>query len=190
MKRVSWTGWLVAGLLLVQSAATGLAAPADGNPLGRRLLQRSDGTWYVFHAGLKFTVQAADIGDQVIDAIPPDGITEPMGRLVRCREQLGAGAFWRRQRAGRHAPDRDGAQLALRRAAGDARAGVAPGQPGGDTPPGGAFDCHTRDRCAVASSRCYNTARCDRSSSRPTPRPARRIRPIRWDWSRLPRTDG
>jgi hypothetical protein len=67
---VRWMGWLLAGLLLLQAAGAGLAAPADGNPLEGRLLQHSDGSWYVYHAGLKFAVQAADLGDQVIEAIP------------------------------------------------------------------------------------------------------------------------
>jgi hypothetical protein len=75
-KHVRWLGWLLAGLFLLQSAAAGLAAPAAANPLEGRLLQHSDGRWYVYHAGLKFAVQVADIGDQVIEAIPTASSTQ------------------------------------------------------------------------------------------------------------------
>jgi hypothetical protein len=70
MKRVAWMGWLVAGLLLLENAATGLAAPAEGNPLEGTLLQHSTGAFYVVHGGLKFAVQVAEISDPVIEAIP------------------------------------------------------------------------------------------------------------------------
>ena len=70
MKRLSWIGWLVAGLLLAQNAAIGVAAPASTNPLEGRLLEHSDGNFYVYHDGVKFTVQPATTGDRVIDAIP------------------------------------------------------------------------------------------------------------------------
>jgi len=96
MKRNGWIGWLVAGLLVLQNAAAGFAAPAATNPLEGHLLQHSNGTWYVYHAGLKFTVQPADVGDQLIDVIPlasstqwetflgpgsgPDGRLEPAPR--------------------------------------------------------------------------------------------------------------
>jgi hypothetical protein len=49
---------------------SGGTAPAGGNPLEGHLLQRSDGTWYLYHAGRKFPVQVADLGDPVIEAIP------------------------------------------------------------------------------------------------------------------------
>ena len=78
MKRIGWmTGWLLAGLLLLQNAALGLAADEGGapaadssNPLEEHLLQHSSGTLYVYHAGSKFTLSLADLGDQVIEAIP------------------------------------------------------------------------------------------------------------------------
>jgi len=76
MKRLNWIGWLLAGLLLAQNAAAGLAAPADNNPLEGRLLEHSNGNVYVYHAGVKFTVQPASTGDQVIDAIPSASETE------------------------------------------------------------------------------------------------------------------
>jgi hypothetical protein len=54
----------------VQTAATGLAAPSSISPLEGRLLQQSSNTFYVCHAGVKFPVQLADMGDQVLGAIP------------------------------------------------------------------------------------------------------------------------
>jgi hypothetical protein len=70
MKRFAWTGWLVAGLVLLHNASVALGAPTADNPLEGRLLQHTGGTFYVYHAGLKFTVQVAELGDKVIDAIP------------------------------------------------------------------------------------------------------------------------
>jgi hypothetical protein len=70
MRRISWMGWLLAGLLLLQNAATGLAATGGDNPLQGRLLEHSTGTLYLYHSGHKFAVQMADVGDQVIEAIP------------------------------------------------------------------------------------------------------------------------
>jgi hypothetical protein len=70
MKRVSWTGWFIAGLLLLQNSVNVLAAPTDTNPLEGHLLQHSTGTWFLYHNGVKFAVQAAEVGDTVIDAIP------------------------------------------------------------------------------------------------------------------------
>jgi hypothetical protein len=70
MKRLNWIGWLLAGLLLVQNAAMGLAAPASTNLLEGRLLEQSNGNFYVYHDGVKFAVQPAGTGDRVIDAIP------------------------------------------------------------------------------------------------------------------------
>jgi len=70
MKRLSWTGWLVAGLLLAQNTAIGVAAPASISPLEGRLLEHSNGNFYVYHDGVKFAVQPAGTGDRVIDAIP------------------------------------------------------------------------------------------------------------------------
>jgi hypothetical protein len=70
MKRIQWCGWLITGFLLLQNAATGLAAPGGTNPMDGRLLQQSNGTFYVYHDGLKFSVEPADVGDQVINAIP------------------------------------------------------------------------------------------------------------------------
>ena len=69
MKRSIWAGWLLPGLLLLHNAAAGLAAPAP-NPLEGRLLQQSNGTFYLYHDGLKFLLPLADVGDGVIDAIP------------------------------------------------------------------------------------------------------------------------
>jgi hypothetical protein len=70
MKRLRWAGWLIAGLLLVQNATVALTAPLVVNPLDGHLLQHTAGTFYVYHGGLKFAVQLAELGDQVIDAIP------------------------------------------------------------------------------------------------------------------------
>jgi hypothetical protein len=70
MKRIGWMGWLLAGLLLLQNAAAGLAAPAGGDPLEGHLLQHTNGALYLYHGGLKFVVQVADLGDPVIEAIP------------------------------------------------------------------------------------------------------------------------
>jgi hypothetical protein len=50
--------------------ATGLPAPATANPLEGRLLQDSRGASYVYHAGVIFTLELAEMGDQVIEAIP------------------------------------------------------------------------------------------------------------------------
>ena len=69
MKRVSWVGWLLAGLMLFQNIGTGLASSGD-NPLDGHLLQHSGGAYYLYHNGVKFAVQIADVGDQVIDVIP------------------------------------------------------------------------------------------------------------------------
>jgi len=70
MKRISWMGWLLAGLLLVQNTAPGLAAPTAANPLEGHLLEQTVGTFYLYHNGFKFAVQVADLGDEVIQAIP------------------------------------------------------------------------------------------------------------------------
>jgi hypothetical protein len=70
MKRIRWTGWVLASILLLQNAATGLTAPSGTNPLEGHMLQRSDGSSYVYHDGLKFAVQMANVGDAVIDVIP------------------------------------------------------------------------------------------------------------------------
>ena len=70
MKRITWMGWLLACLLLLQNAALGLAAPGGNDPLEGRLLQDSSGTSYLYHGGLKFTLQLAEVGDRVIEAIP------------------------------------------------------------------------------------------------------------------------
>ena len=69
MKRGTWAGWLVAGLLLLHNAAAALAAPAP-NPLEGQLLQQSNGAFFLYHDGLKFQLPVADVGDRVIDAIP------------------------------------------------------------------------------------------------------------------------
>jgi hypothetical protein len=78
MRRIGWmTGWLLAGLLLLQNAALGLATSADSsNPLEGHLLQHSSGTMYVYHAGSKFALSLADLGDQVIEAIPTASANE------------------------------------------------------------------------------------------------------------------
>jgi hypothetical protein len=70
VKRVAWSGWLIAGLLIAHNAAAVLSAPAAGNPLEGHVLQYSTGALYVFHDGLKFSVESADVGDRMIDAIP------------------------------------------------------------------------------------------------------------------------
>ncbi len=70
MKYVSTLGWLVAALVLLLNAMAALAAPTAANPLEGHLLQHSSGVLYLYHAGLKFTLEVADVGDRVIDAIP------------------------------------------------------------------------------------------------------------------------
>ena len=70
LKRLSWTGWLLAALMLLQSATAGLARTGETNPLDGLLMQHSSGTFYLYHAGTKFALQVADMGDVVIDAIP------------------------------------------------------------------------------------------------------------------------
>jgi hypothetical protein len=69
VKRMRWAGWLIAAALLVQNATLGLAASGP-NPLEGQLLRQSDGTFYLYHEGLKFLLPVADVGDNVIDAIP------------------------------------------------------------------------------------------------------------------------
>jgi hypothetical protein len=69
MKPINYVGWLLAALLLFQNAATGMAASGP-NPLEGQLLRQSDGTFYLYHNGLKFLVPVADVGDAVIEAIP------------------------------------------------------------------------------------------------------------------------
>jgi len=76
MKRLHWFGWLLAGLLLAQNTAAGLAAPASNDPLEGRLLEHSNGNFYVYHDGVKFTIQRARTSDQVIDAIPTASETQ------------------------------------------------------------------------------------------------------------------
>ena len=76
MKRLTWFGWLLAGLLLAQNAAVGQAAPASTNPLEGRLLEHSNGNLFVYHGGVKFNIQPANTGDQIIDAIPTASDTE------------------------------------------------------------------------------------------------------------------
>jgi hypothetical protein len=48
---MSWTGWLLPGLLLLQNAAAGLAAPAGGDPLEGHPLQHTDGSFYLYMVG-------------------------------------------------------------------------------------------------------------------------------------------
>jgi hypothetical protein len=56
---------------LAHNAAAGLAAPIGANPIeGRLLHQSSSGDWHVYHNELEFAIQRADVGDEVIDAIP------------------------------------------------------------------------------------------------------------------------
>jgi hypothetical protein len=70
LKHLNWMGWLLAGLLLMQNAAVGLAMPSGDNPLEGRRLQTSSGTSYVYHEGVKFRLEVAEMGDQLIEAIP------------------------------------------------------------------------------------------------------------------------
>ena len=70
MKHASWLGWLIAGLLILQNANVGTAAATSRNTLEGAVLHHSAGALYVYHGGLKFAVQVADLGDQVIDAVP------------------------------------------------------------------------------------------------------------------------
>jgi hypothetical protein len=69
MKRFHSLGWLLAGVLALQHVAVGLAAPV-GNPLEAHVLQHSTGALYVYHAGVKYRMDRADVGDAVIEAIP------------------------------------------------------------------------------------------------------------------------
>jgi hypothetical protein len=95
MKRFAWGGWLIAALVVGHSAATSLAQPAPNcptpvtqyaisaeciralqhpaststNPLEGSLLLHSDGALYLYHAGLKYAMYRADVGDRVIEAI-------------------------------------------------------------------------------------------------------------------------
>jgi len=59
MKRM---GWLLAGLLLLQNAASGLAAAEASNPLEGHLPRHSSGAVYVCHAGSKLALSLADLG--------------------------------------------------------------------------------------------------------------------------------
>jgi hypothetical protein len=92
MKHVSWMGWLLAGLLLLDNAAVGLTAPAAASPLEGHLLQRSDGTWYVYHDGLKLPATVADLGDAVIQAIPTASPDQWTGLFSGTRPATPAGA--------------------------------------------------------------------------------------------------
>jgi len=70
MKRLYWAGWVLAGVMLVQSAAIGSASSAQDNPLNGHLLRHTGGATYLYHSGVKFAVDVVELGDQVIDAIP------------------------------------------------------------------------------------------------------------------------
>jgi hypothetical protein len=65
--------WIVpaigAALIIVVGTVIVWGQDVDSTLQGR-LLVRSDGTLYVYKDGLKYAVQPADIGDDVIDAIP------------------------------------------------------------------------------------------------------------------------
>jgi len=63
-------GWMLASIVLLQNAVTGLTAPVGTDPLDGHVLQHSDGNVYVYHDGLKFAVQVANVGDAVINVIP------------------------------------------------------------------------------------------------------------------------
>ena len=69
MKYSRWIAFIV-GVALA-SLGTHLVWGQDvDTTLQGRLLVRSDGTVYVYKDGLKYAVVAADVGDDVIDAIP------------------------------------------------------------------------------------------------------------------------
>jgi hypothetical protein len=70
MNAFSRLGWLVTAIVLLLHVTEAFATPTTANPLEGYLLRHSSGTLYVYHAGLKFSVQVADIGDQLIDTIP------------------------------------------------------------------------------------------------------------------------
>jgi len=82
----------VAAVLLLQNAAVGVAAPSDANPLEGRLLQHSTGTFYVYHGGFKFPVQVADLGDEVIQAIPTASMNQWANLFIDTRPVTPAGA--------------------------------------------------------------------------------------------------
>jgi hypothetical protein len=70
MNTLSALGWLVAALVLLLNGTAALAAPTADNSIEGYVLQHSSGALYLYHAGLKFTVTVADVGDRVIDVIP------------------------------------------------------------------------------------------------------------------------
>jgi hypothetical protein len=76
MKRYAWTGWLVAGLLLLQNATVAFGAPGASNPLEGKVLQHTTGGFYIYHAGHRYGVQVAEVGDAVIEAIPVANVDE------------------------------------------------------------------------------------------------------------------
>jgi hypothetical protein len=76
VKYLNWIGWLLASLLLLQNAAVGLAMPGGDNPLQGRLLQTSSGISYVYHGGVKFRLELAEMGDPVIEAIPTASLSQ------------------------------------------------------------------------------------------------------------------
>jgi hypothetical protein len=69
MKRTRWIAPAIGAALVIFGTAI-VWGQDVGSTLQGRLLVRSDGTLYVYRDGLKYAVQPADVGDDVIDAIP------------------------------------------------------------------------------------------------------------------------
>ena len=62
--------------------AVGVAAAQQGDSrLEARLLQRSDGTVYVYKDGTRYSIQPADLSDDDIDAIPLSGAVDRLDQL-------------------------------------------------------------------------------------------------------------
>jgi hypothetical protein len=71
-------GAVITALLLVVGVA---AAQQGDSPLEARLLQRSDGTVYVYKDGARYSIQPADLSDDDIDAIPLSGAVDRLDQL-------------------------------------------------------------------------------------------------------------
>ena len=77
MRRTRWM-WqlLLVGTLLACTVTEGGAASERTNPLEGKLLRTSLGSVYVYHDGLKYEVESADVGDQLTGAIPTASVAQ------------------------------------------------------------------------------------------------------------------